>query len=169
MSRGWLLLSRVRVDAPLMMAIDDDEWLAAWPVNAGSTGSKPHPDARQCDPAMLDADGPAMEISLLWLAKEHMPTFDDPAVVQCRRNALSGNWGRGGCALTLDSVHFAGSVWLDTPGSDPFSLVARGRQVSVGAGFFSPTMRPAGPAIERYAGAPWPAGTFAAPSPAPAE
>lgn len=102
----------------------------------------------------------ATESRLRRYAAKHYPLFDDPAVLQARRLALAGLWPRAARALTVDPVHFAGSVWVRSPDTDPFRLLGRPEVVQVGAGILGDFPRPTGPAIERYAGAPWPAGGF---------
>jgi hypothetical protein len=89
-----------------------------------------------------------------------MPLFDDPAVVHARRMALSGASARAFSTLVVDSNHFAGSVWVvDDPyglQEDPFRRLGTPMSLRVGPGLLSRMPRPAGPALERYCGAPWP-------------
>lgn len=173
---AWLLLSEDRVDAPLVAALSDlapeepggrgapgPGWLHGWP----DTPHRPHPQARRCAPRLLDAAGGTARVSLLWPDRGALPLYDDPAVAQARRAAQAGPWPRAVSTLTVDSVHFAGSLWLVDPGGDvdavagdPFRLLGRPRVVDVGPGLLGRLPRPAGPAQERYAGAPWPAEGF---------
>lgn len=152
---SWLLLSGTPVAAPLHAALDDGRWLLGWPDER-----RPHPAARRCDPRLLDPAGAPAEVSLLWPDRDALPPFDDPAVMQARRLALAGPWPRAASALTVDPVHFAGSVWVGTGAADPFRLIGHPAVLRVGAGLFGSFARPTGPAIERYAGAPWPGGAF---------
>lgn len=149
---AWLLLTADAVAAPLSAATSDGRRLLGWPRAAG----RPHPQARRCAPAVLDADGAPAAVSVLW--PQDFPLFDDPAVLQARRAALAGPWPRAASALTVDAVHWAGSVWVGD--GDPFRLLGRPALLQVGAGVLGRMPRPTGPALERYAGASWPAGSF---------
>jgi hypothetical protein len=66
--------------------------------------------------------------------------------------------------LTVDSRHFAGSLWVTDDAArladDPFRVLGRPVQLEVGGGLLGRTPPLVGPAQERYAGAPWPAGSF---------
>ena len=154
---AWLLLDLTgEVDAPLGAGAGDGLRLVAWPAEA----RRPHPQARQCDPRLLDPDGPPAVASVLWPARDALPLFDDPAVAQARRAALAGPWPRAASALTVDAVHFAGSLWVtdpERPLDDPFALLGVPRVLAVDAGVLGRRPRPTGPAQERYAGKPWPA------------
>lgn len=99
-------------------------------------------------------------MSLSWPRRNSLPLFDDPAVLQARRRALSGAWPRAASTLTVDPVHWAGAVWVGPAQDDPFRLLGRPEVLTVGPGLFGRFDRPTGPALERYAGAPWPAGGF---------
>jgi len=155
---AWLALA----DAPLaaMHACAGAQVLSAWP----DTDRRPHPLARRLDPRVLDPSGPPAQVSLLWLDLEHLPLFDDPAVVQARRAALHLPAPRAVSSLTVDSTHFAGSLWVGDNaagvGMDPFRLVGPVRVLSVGAGLLGRAVTLVGPALERYGGAPWPSGSF---------
>jgi hypothetical protein len=95
--------------------------------------------------------------------------YDEPEVQQVRRDALTWWIPLLGddlvCVSTfaLDASRFAGAVTVATDSSqfdqDPFARLFPGTTVQVD--FFSRVPTPAGPAIERYAGAPWPGGSFA--------
>lgn len=155
---AWLLLSGAGVDAPLRADLGDPadgRSLLGWP-----SGGRPHPAARRCDPRLLSGDGAGARVSLLWPDRDALPLFDDPAVLQARRAALAGPWPRAASALTVDAVHWAGSVWVGPPGDDPFRLLGVPEVLQVGPGLLGTFPRPTGPALERYAGAPWPAGSF---------
>ncbi len=155
---AWLLLDPTgEASAPLSAtAADDGVRLLAWPA----APRRPHPQARRCDPLLLDPGGRPAIASVLWPDRHALPLFDDPAVAQARRAALAGPWPRAASALTVDAVHFAGSLWVTDPGrpvEDPFALLGVPRVLEVGAGVLGRRPRPAGPAQERYAGKPWPA------------
>jgi hypothetical protein len=95
--------------------------------------------------------------------------YDEPEVQQVRRDALDWWIPLLGddlvCLSTfaLDASRFAGAVTVATDPSqfdqDPFARLFPGTTVRVD--FFSRVAPPAGPAIERYTGAPWPGGSFA--------
>ena len=137
--------------------LPDGRLLAGW-LDADR---RPHPDARRCDPRLLDAGGAPARISLLWPPRDALPLFDDPVVVQARREARRRRAPRCASTLTIDSRHFAGSLWVPASGDrledDPFRLVGRPELLDVGAGLLGAGTSLGGPAQERYAGAPWPA------------
>ena len=142
-------------DAP-----DAGRFLVAWVDSA----RRPHPQARRVDPRVLDADGGAAEVSLLWPARQALTLFDDPAVVQARRTARTLPPPRCTSTLTVDSRHLAGSLWVPGPDGrldeDPFRLLGVPLQLRVGPGVLGTGPPLVGPAQERYSGAPWPAGSF---------
>jgi hypothetical protein len=97
--------------------------------------------------------------------------YDDPLVQQARRDALAW-WipllGAGFVCLTtlaLDSVHCGGAITVARQpfsfSSDPFARIFPGTVVTTD--LFSEVPAPGGPVIERYSGAAWPGGAFAAP------
>ena len=139
---------------------DRERYLVAWHDRA----RKPHPQARRLDPQVLDAHGDAAEVSLLWPALGTLPLFDDPAVARARRTARGLARPRCTTTFTVDSRHFAGSLWVPGPGGrldeDPFRLLGRPLHLHVGPGLLGTGPALVGPAQERYAGAPWPAGAF---------
>jgi peroxiredoxin len=154
---AWLAL----LDAPageLSAPVGGGRVLAGWLGAA----RRPHPGARRCDPRMLDPHGAAARASLLWPPVEALTLFDDPAVVQARREARRRRSPRCASTFTVDSRHFAGSLWVPAEGDrvedDPFRLLGRPLVLDVGAGLLGDGTRLAGPAQERYSGAPWPAG-----------
>jgi hypothetical protein len=134
--------------------------LAAWL----DSDTRPHPQARRVDPKVFDAAGPPAIVSLVWPALEALPLFDDPAVVRARRVARWLPNPRCVSTLTVDTQHFAGSLWV--PGEegrvddDPFRLLGVPLLLSVEAGMLGSGAFLTGPAQERYAGAPWPSGSF---------
>jgi hypothetical protein len=94
--------------------------------------------------------------------------YDEPEVQQVRRDALAW-WipllGESLVCLStfaLDASRCAGGVTVardpDRFGEDPFARLFPGTIVETD--LFSEVTPPAGPPIERYAGAPWPGGSF---------
>jgi hypothetical protein len=94
--------------------------------------------------------------------------FDEPEVQQARRDALE-HWipllgDELVCLSTfaLDASRCAGAVTVartpDRFGDDPFARLFPGTVVA--SDLFCEVPPPAGPVIERYAGAPWPGGCF---------
>jgi len=161
---AWIAL----LDRPAgeLCASAGDRVLAAWPDAA----RRPHPLARRAAPSVLDPDGRAVTVSLLWPDADRLPLFDDPAVARARRVARSLPAPRCTTTFTVDSRHWAGSLWAPADGGrvddDPFRLLGVPLVLDVGAGLLAGSTLLAGPAQERYAGAPWPAGSFsAAPTP----
>jgi hypothetical protein len=94
--------------------------------------------------------------------------YDEPEVQQARRDALEWWIPMLGddlvCISTfaLDESRCAGAVTVATDPRrfdyDPFARLFPG--TTVRTGLFSRVTPPAGPVIERYSGAPWPAGSF---------
>ena len=94
--------------------------------------------------------------------------YDEPEVQQARRDALAW-WipmlGRDLVCLTtfaLDASRCAGAMTVarsaDRFASDPFARLFPGTVLRTD--LFAEVPPPAGPTIERYAGAPWPGGRF---------
>ena len=95
--------------------------------------------------------------------------YDEPEVQQARRDALEW-WipmlGRDLVCIStfsLDESRCAGGLTVATDprrfDQDPFARLFPG--MIFRADFFSRVPPPPGPLIERYSGAPWPAGSFA--------
>jgi hypothetical protein len=94
--------------------------------------------------------------------------YDEPEVQAVRRDALEWWIPLLGASLVclstfaLDAVRCAGAVTVARdPGrfrEDPFARLFPGTVVPTD--LFSQVAPPPGPVIERYAGAPWPAGRF---------
>jgi hypothetical protein len=94
--------------------------------------------------------------------------FDEPEVQQARRDALAWWVGLLGddfvCLSTfaIDASRCAGAVTVARSparfGDDPFARLFPGTIVETD--LFSAVLPPPGPAIERYAGTPWPGGSF---------
>lgn len=158
---AWIAL----LEAPAgdLSARAGDRVLAGW-LDAER---RPHPQARRVDPQLLDPQGAPAHLSLLWPDRDALPLFDDPAVVQARRAARRLPAPRAVSALTVDSRHFAGSLWIVDERSrlaeDPFRLLGRLTHLEVAGGLLGRTQPLVGPAQERYVGAPWPAGSFSPP------
>jgi hypothetical protein len=82
------------------------------------------------------------------------------------RRVLAGPPFAAVSTLVRDAVHFAGAVTVhhgDLPGrlaDDPFAHLHPARLLRVGPGLFGQVAHPAGPAIQRYSGKPWPAAGF---------
>jgi hypothetical protein len=135
--------------------------LAAWPQ-----GRKPLRDAVRMDQRLLDPNGPPAWLSLVLIPPEVAPLFDDPAVSQAMRWVLTGPPFAAVSTLVRDAVHFAGAVTVeqgDQPErlvDDPFARLHSARILRVGPGLFGRVAPPAGPAIQRYSGKPWPAAGF---------
>jgi hypothetical protein len=94
--------------------------------------------------------------------------FDAPEVQQARRDALASWIPRLAnsfvCLTTLavDAVNYGGAITVARDpaafASDPFARLFPGTIVETD--LFAEVQPPAGPVIERYAGAPWPGGSF---------
>jgi len=99
---------------------------------------------------------------------EGVVEFDQPEIQQVRRDALAWWVPLLGqdfiCLSTLrvDSVHYAGAVTVARSpeyfDSDPFARIFPG--TAIRQSVLCPAPAPAGPGIERAAGAPWPGGRF---------
>lgn len=158
---AWLALDHPSGDLTGDLAAAAGEWVVVAWLDADR---RPHPHARRVDPRVLDPQGAPAYLSLLWPDRDTLPLFDDPAVVGARRAARRLPAPRAVSTLTVDSTHFAGSLWItDVRGrlaDDPFRVLGRPQRVEVEAGLFGRAASLVGPAQERYAGAPWPSGRF---------
>jgi hypothetical protein len=134
---------------------------AAWPA-----GRKPVGPAVRMDGRLVDPDGPAGWVSLVVVPREIAPLFDDVAVSQALRQVLRGGHRDAVSALVRDATTFAGSVTVSRAGDprrlrdDPFARLHPARILHAGSGMFAAGPAPVGPAIQRYAGKPWPAAGF---------
>jgi hypothetical protein len=100
--------------------------------------------------------------------KEAALRFDEPEVQQVRRDALAWWVPLLGDSLVclstfaLDASRYGGAITVarspERFDSDPFARLFPGTIVETD--LFSEVSPPPGPAIERYAGAPWPGGGF---------
>lgn len=125
--------------------------------------ASPHRRARLADPRIVGTGGPPMCTTWTELAEDRRPLFDAPEVLEARRKLLR-NWPAYGVStLVTDGVHLAGAVllWPGGPliGDDPFARMGWARVLN-SRGFFVPLPPPTGPALERYAGSPWPFDRF---------
>lgn len=95
--------------------------------------------------------------------------FDEPEVQFARREAFAW-WipllGPDLVCLTtlaLDGARYGGAITVVRSArdlrDDPFAQLFPGRMIECG-GLFSEVAPPPGPVVERYAGAPWPGGSF---------
>jgi hypothetical protein len=104
-----------------------------------------------------------MEVSWVELEEVARPLFDAPEVLEARRRLLRDWPAYGATSMVTDGVRLAGSVVLRRPGTweqdDPFARLGAPRLLRT-EGFFLPVPRPTGPALERYAGMPWPFDQF---------
>ncbi len=95
--------------------------------------------------------------------------YDHPEVQQVRRDALAWWIPMLGedlvclSTLSLDAVHCGGALTVARNprhfDQDPFARLFPGRTLR--SDLFAPVPPPPGPVLERYAGAPWPGGSFA--------
>ena len=135
--------------------------LAAWP-----RGHKPLREAVRMDQRLLDPAAPPAWVSLVLVPPEAAPLFDDPAVSQAMRRVLTGPPFAAVSTLVRDAVHFAGAVTVEQDhrpvrlADDPFARLHPARILRAGPGLFGRVPPPAGPAIQRYSGKPWPAAGF---------
>jgi hypothetical protein len=163
MSRAWVAVldePPEGADAQAPLTTPEGEpagWLVAWLRRA-----KPVREARRADPRLIDPDGAAATISLVWPARERgLLAFDDPAVQEARRSVLRSAVPPDAVStLLVDDSHFAGAITVRREPStdgDPFARIEPGRVLHVGAGVVGAFPLPAGPVIERHGSAqPWP-------------
>jgi hypothetical protein len=138
-------------------------------VDAWPRGRKPLRAAVRVDERVIDPAGPPAWVSLVLIPPQVAPLFDDPAVSQALRRVLAGPPLAAVSTLVRDAVHFAGAVtvahaqWPERLADDPFARLYPARVLRVGPGMFGRVTPPAGPAIQRYGGKPWPAAGFDSP------
>ena len=133
-------------------------FLATWRVGAGR---KPV-GALGIDARAVDAQGGPAWISLS-LAPERMRVlFDDPAVCQAMRMVLTSPPVDVVSTLVRDPSAIGGAftathaATADGLADDPFARLFPRMLLRVDAGFVGTMPAPAGPSVQRYAGAPWP-------------
>ena len=137
--------------------------LAAWP-----SGRKPVRHAVRMDARVVDPEGAAAWVSLVEVAADRAPLFDDPAVSGALRAVLSGRRLDAVTTFVRDSSRFAGSLSVsraDGAGrgvlrDDPFARIRPARLLRVESGLLGTVPPPPGPVTQRYAGQPWPAAGF---------
>jgi len=94
--------------------------------------------------------------------------YDEPEIQAVRRDALAwwipllGDTLVCVTTLAVDTVNYGGAITVATDPSqfdlDPFARIFPGSVVETE--LFCPVAPPAGPVVERYSGAAWPAGRF---------
>lgn len=134
--------------------------LAAWPA-----GRKRVADAVRVDGRIIDPAGDDAWVSLVLLARDRSPLFDDPAVSGALRSLLSALPPDAVSTFVRDASHFAGAVTVRRarPAAlrdDPFARVGSATLLRVGPGLFGRVPPVPGPVIQRYSGKPWPAAGF---------
>lgn len=145
----------------------------AWVVFDGVTlSADPHAPGRRmrADPRTIrpGAGEPAYAHVCALPDREAALRYDEPEVQTARRDALAWWIGLLGedlvciTTLALDASRTAGAITVArTPihfAADPFARLFTGTVVETD--IFSAVAPPPGPVIERYGGAPWPAGGF---------
>jgi hypothetical protein len=146
---------------PFTFVVFDGERLS---LDAHASGRRFRADSR-----CFDGDGRRALAHVCALTdRDAAIRFDEPEVQQARRDALAW-WipllGDSLVCLTtlaLDASRYGGAITVARDPaffrSDPFARLFPGTVVETD--LFSPVPAPPGPAIERYAGAPWPGGAF---------
>ena len=122
-------------------------------------GRKPVAAAVRMDERLLDPDGDEAWVSLVLLARDRSPLFDDPAVSGALRAVLAGPPPDGVSTFVRDSSHFAGAVTVrrqrpEELADDPFARFAHADVLHVGAGVVRSDASGAGsgdPAVQREA------------------
>ena len=133
-------------------------FLAAWLVGKGR---KPL-GALGIDTRAIDPGGKPAWISLALAPERVRVLFDDPAVCQAMRMVLSDPHGDVMSTLVRDPSTIGGAFTAThspTPeglADDPFARIFPRTLLRVDAGFVGNMPAPAGPGVQRYAGAPWP-------------
>jgi hypothetical protein len=133
-------------------------FLASWLVGKG-----PKPvGALGIDARAIDPGGEPAWISLALAPERTRILFDDPAICQAMRMVLSGSHAGVMSTLVRDPSTIGGAFTAShaqTPeglADDPFARIFTRTLLRVDAGFVGIMPAPAGPGVQRYAGAPWP-------------
>jgi hypothetical protein len=133
-------------------------FLAAWRVGEGR---KPI-GALGIDARAVDVRGEPAWISLSLAPDRMRVLFDDPAVSQAMRVVLASPAVEVMSTLVRDPSTIGGAftaTHLPTAEGledDPFARIFPRMLLRVDAGFVGSMPAPAGPGVQRYAGAPWP-------------
>jgi hypothetical protein len=133
-------------------------FLATWRVG---DGRKPV-GALGNDARAIDAHGGPAWISLSLAPERIRVLFDDPAVCQAMRVVLAGPPVDVVSTLVRDASTIGGAFTAThaaTPyglADDPFARLFPRMLLRVDTGFVGTMPAPAGPSVQRYAGAPWP-------------
>lgn len=168
---GWCWFALADLDGSLAgsalataLATDPDGTpvgtFAAWPA-----GRKPIRHALRMDARLVDPHGLPAWVCLVTVPVDAAPLFDDVAVSEAMRQVLRGVPPAAVSTLVRDATTFAGSVTIHRTGApdlrdDPFTRLHPGRMLRAAAGMFADLPVPAGPAIQRYSGKPWPVPGF---------
>lgn len=168
MSRAWFaILGTAPDDADAWAPLHELDGTHAGFGGAWLRAAKPVRQARRIDPRLIDSEGAACLISLVWPDRERgLLKFDDLAVQQARRVLYRGAFPPDGVStLLVDDSSFAGAVTIRRGptalgrlrSADPFARIEPRRILTVGPGLFGAHPLPIGPVIERHGSAqPWP-------------
>ena len=156
----WLAVVRSPPDGALAAAAVDggSAYLVAW-----RSDMAPVPGAAKVDPRAIDPEGPPGRASLGLAPDRAWLPFDDVAVSQAMRAAMTVRpvdvlstlvVGDDRFTGALTAVHGDDDAALD---DDPFAALFPTQRVRLGAGLLGRTPTPVGPSIQRYGAAnPWP-------------
>lgn len=156
----WLALLDARPGTFLAAATVDGgtEHLVAWRGEQA-----PVPWAAKVDPRAIDADGGPGRASLVLAPQGVWLLFDDVAVSQAVRNAMSVRPVDVVSTLLVGDDRFVGAFTAvhgedeDRLDDDPFAGIFPTRRLRLGPGLLGRTPTPVGPSIQRYGAAnPWP-------------
>ena len=134
-------------------------------TDTSAEGRRLRIDARCVEGAPVE--GAYAHVCALTDADAQIP-YDEPEVQGVRRDAMAwwipllGDSFICISSLATDVVHYGGAITVARDPArfdeDPFARLFEGTTVETD--LFSPVPPPAGPVVERYTGAPWPAGSF---------
>jgi len=133
-------------------------FLAAWLVGVGRRPV----GALGIDTRAIDPHGEPAWVSLVLAPERIRVLFDDPAICQAMRVALTGPPVDVRSTLVRDPSTIGGSfsaIHATTPetlADDPFTRMFPSLLLRVERGFVGRMPSPTGPGVQRYAGAPWP-------------
>lgn len=136
-----------------------------------SLTADPRADGRRmrADPRVVRAGAPRAFAHVCALPDRRAAIrYDEPEAQAARRDALAwwipllGDHLVCVTTLAVDASYTAGAITVARSprffGTDPFARLFPGTTVETD--LFTPLAPPPGPVIERYSGAPWPAGQF---------